>query len=335
MDTDLLLQNLHDLSLEEGKAYIQEHIDELSDNASVGNVLADEALRLLYTPFVSLKIAELLIFFGECVRHTISHALGLKAKGDALMMIGHHQAALDALDAAGEKFLSMGDEVNWARSRIGWIVSAAWLGHVDEALQAASQARDVFLQRGEIYWVCCIDHNTAMIYDHIGRYQDALILYKSMRALYPAVTNQKENLIKRSLALAEMNQAISLTWLGHFEQAFQLLRQAQASFVALEETYLIVKSEVNLADLDYAQGFYGSALRRYYQACDTLIQNNIDDPLLLAILKLWIATCLVKLNRAREASLLSEEAVNAYLQFGMSLSIGDVLRTHASTLQAC
>src|SRR6266705_2807692 len=116
MDTDLLLQNLRDLSLEEGKAYIQEHIDELSDNASVGNVLADEALRLLYTPFVSLKIAELLIFFGECVRHTSSHALGLKAKGDALMMIGHHQAALDALDAAGEKFLSMGDEVNWARS---------------------------------------------------------------------------------------------------------------------------------------------------------------------------------------------------------------------------
>ncbi len=153
MDTDLFLQNLRDLSLEEDKVYIQEHIDELSDYAAVGNLLADEALRLLFTPFVSLKIAELLIFFSECVQHTISHALGLKAKGHALMMIGHHQAALDALDAAGEKFLSLGDEVNWARSRIGWIVSAAWLGHVDEALQAASQARDVFLQRGEIYWV--------------------------------------------------------------------------------------------------------------------------------------------------------------------------------------
>lgn len=335
MDTDLFLQNLLDLPLEEGKVYIRTHIDELSDHAAIGNLLADEALRLLYSPFVSLKLAELLIFYGEYVQHTSSHALGFKAKGHALMMIGYHQAALDALDAAGEKFLSLGDEVDWARSRIGWIVSAAWLGHVDEALQAASQARDVFLQRGEIYWVCCIDHNTAMIYDHIGRYQDALKLYESMRALYPAVTNQKEKLIKRSLALAEMNQAISLTWLGHFEQAYQLLRQAQASFVALKETYLIVKSEVNLADLDYAQGFYGSALRRYYQTCDTLIQNNIDDPLLLAKLKLWIATCLVKLNRAREASLLSEEAVKTYLQFGMSLSIGDALRTHASTLQAC
>src|SRR6266581_4366313 len=105
MDTDLFLQHLRNLSLEEGKAYIQEHIDELSDYAALGNVLADEALRLLYSPFVSLKIAELLIFFGEYVQHTISHALGLKAKGDVLVQIGHFQAAMESLDAAGEEFL--------------------------------------------------------------------------------------------------------------------------------------------------------------------------------------------------------------------------------------
>ncbi len=84
MDTDLFVQNLRDLSLEEGKVYIQDHIDKLSDHAAIGNLLADEALRLLYSPFVSLKIAELLIFFGEYVQHTSSHALGLKAKGDVL-----------------------------------------------------------------------------------------------------------------------------------------------------------------------------------------------------------------------------------------------------------
>ena len=40
MDTDLFLQNLRDLSLEEGKAYMQEHIAELSDHAAIGNLLA-------------------------------------------------------------------------------------------------------------------------------------------------------------------------------------------------------------------------------------------------------------------------------------------------------
>jgi CHAT domain-containing protein len=334
MDTELFLQNLRDLPVEEGRAFIQEHIDELSDHAAVGNLLADEALRLLYSPFVSLKIAELLIFFGEYVQHTSSHALGLKAKGDVLMMIGHHQAALDSLDAAGEEFKLLGDEGNWARSRISWIVSAAWLGRVEEALQAAAQAREVFLRVGENFWVCSIDHNTAMIYDHLGRYHEAFQLYERMRVIYPTVTDQSENTIQLYIALAEMNQAVILGWLGKFEQAYNLLKQAQASFFALQEAYLIVYTEANLADLDYTQGFYGSALRRYYQARDQFIQSNINDPLFLAVLKLEIANCLVKLNRAQEAYLMSEEAVEAYRKVGISLSTGNALCVHASALIA-
>src|SRR6266481_2104168 len=122
MDNELFLQRLRDLSLEDGRIYLQEHIAELSDHAAIGNLLADEALRLLYTPFISLKLAELLIFFGEYVQHTSSHALGLKAKGDVLFQIGHFQAAIECLDAAGEEFRRLGDEGNWARSRISWIL---------------------------------------------------------------------------------------------------------------------------------------------------------------------------------------------------------------------
>src|SRR5260221_10804911 len=138
MDAELFLQYLRDHTLEEGRAYIQEHIAELSDHQAIGELLAEEALRLLYSPFVSLKLAELLIFFGEYVQHASSHALGVKAKGDALVQIGHFQAAIESLDAAGEEFRRLGDEGNWARSRISWILSAAWLGRVEEALQEAT-----------------------------------------------------------------------------------------------------------------------------------------------------------------------------------------------------
>jgi CHAT domain-containing protein/tetratricopeptide (TPR) repeat protein len=334
MDSDLFLRNLRDLSLEEGKAYIREHIDELADQALTSKLLEDEALRLLYSPFVSLKIAELLIFYGEYVDDMSSHALGLKAKGDALMMIGHHQAAIECLDVAGGEFLRLDDQGNWARSRISWIVSAAWLGHVEQALQAAAQAREIFLLLGENFWVCSIDHNTAIIYEHIGRYQEALQLYESMRAIYPTVKDQNENTLRLYTALAEMNQAANLHWLGKFEQAYHLHQQAQASFLTLGETFLIVYNEVDLAILEYTQGFYGSALRRYYQARDRFIQSKINDPLLFAILKLEIANCLVKLNRAQEACVMSEEAVKAYRQVGISLSTGNALRLHASTLIA-
>jgi len=57
MDSDLFLQQLRELSLEDGRAYIQAHTGELEDHAAFGNRLADEALAQLYTPFVSLKLA--------------------------------------------------------------------------------------------------------------------------------------------------------------------------------------------------------------------------------------------------------------------------------------
>src|SRR6266571_8203458 len=334
MDSDLFLQQLRDLSLEDGRAYIQAHAAELEDHATFGNLLADEALAQLYTPFVSLKLAELLIFFGEYVSHASSHALGLKAKGDVLMMIGHHRAAIECLDAAGEEFLRLGDEGNWAHSRISWIISCAWLGHVEEALQEAARARDMFLRLGEYYWVCVIDNNIALIYYYTGRYQNAIKLYESMRDIYFTLTDQSEPFIKRSIGLAEMNQAINLAWLGNFEQAYTLQRQAQISFRSLEEIDLVINAEVNLADLDYTQGYYGSALRRYYQARDSLMRNSIDDPILQVRLNLWMANCLVKLYRVQEACQLAVEAVEVSRQLGVSLDTGDALREYATMLVA-
>jgi CHAT domain-containing protein len=334
MDNDLFLQRLRELNLEEGKAYIQEHIEELTDHVAIGNLLAEEALRLLYTPFVSLKVAELLIFSGEYVQHLSSHALGLKAKGDALVQIGHYRAAIECLNAAGEEFLSLGDKGNWARSRISWITACMWLDRVEEALQEGNRARDVFLQLGEYYWVCVIDHNIALIYYYIGHYQDALKLYESMLSIYPSLTDQSETFVKRSIAIAEVNQALTLALLGNFKQAYYLQQQAQASFIALKEVSCVISTEINLAELDYVEGYYGSTLRRYYHARDLLMQDNLDNPLLLAELKFSMGNCLVKLNRAQEACQLANEAVEIYRQSGNLLSTGIALRGYATTLAA-
>ncbi len=334
MDNDLFLQHLRELSLEDGKAYIQEHIEELADHAAVGELLAEEALRLLYTPFVSLKVAELLISFGDYTGHMSSHALGLKAKGDALMAIGHYRAAMDSLDAARDEFRLLGDEGNAARSRISWIVSAAWTGRVEEALQEAARARAVFLQLGENYWAGVIDNNTAIIYAYVGRHQDAVKLYEDMLAIYASVSDQSESAIKRSTAIAQENHARNLTLLGDFTRAYGLLEQAQANFFSLGEKALMASVEQDLADLDYAQGYFGSALRRYYQAYDTLVQNSIDSPELLAAIKLSMANCLVKLNRVGEACILSQVGVEAYRQAGLSFNTGKALREHAAALVA-
>ncbi len=192
----------------------------------------------------------------------------------------------------------------------------------------------MFLRHGEHYWACAVDHNTAVIYTWLGRYQDAIHLYERMQAIYPTLTDKSETFIKRAIAMAKLNQARNLAWLGNFAQACQLMQQAQVSFMALEETSLMITSEINLADFDYAQGYYGSALRGYYQARDHLIRSGNSDPMLEVRLKLWMANCLVKLNRAQEACQLAVEGVKACRQLGVSLDMGDALREYATALVA-
>ena len=335
MEDALFLQQLRDLSLEDGRAYIQAHAAELTDHAAFGVLMSDDILDQLYTnPSFSLKLSELLIFFGKHLHHTTSHALGLKAKGDALRVIGLHQTAIECLDAAGEEFLQLGDERNWASSRITYILSCAWLGRVEEALSEAVRARDVFHRLGEDYWACVVDHNTAYVYEQVGRYQEALEIYERILTIYPILTDKDEILIKRAIAMAQVNQSLDLALLGKFEQACRIQQQAQDTFDALKETSMSVNSEINLADFDYTQGYYGLALQRYHKARESLMKNDIDDPLLLAVLKLWMANCLVKLNRAQEACLLAEEAIEVHRQIGTSLQTSNALREYATTLIA-
>lgn len=336
-DASQLLQRLHDLDLEEGRNLIMQSAADLNDQAAFGVALADEALKELYTPFLSLKLAELLIFFGNYIQHPTSHALGQKAKGDALVQIGHFQAAIECLDAAGDEFLSMGDEGNWARSRISWITASESLGHVEEALQEAERARNTFERLGEYYWACNIAINIAIIFDHLGRYQDAIQLYEYIRSISLTLTDQDEIDLKRIIAIVELNQAISLSWLGRFSEASLLQQKAYNSFLALDEIGLVVFIEIDIANLAYTQGYYGQALLRYLHVRDTLVQDGssgLTNPLLLAELKLWMANCLKKLNRAQEACKMVEESVSIYKQIGTSLQTSNALREYASALQA-
>ncbi len=334
MDNGQFLQSLRELSLEEGKDFIRAHAHEIVDLAEMGNMLADEALAQLYSPFNSLKIAELLVFFGTQTQDLFCHALGLKARGDVLAQIGHYQAAMDCLDESGNQFLQIGDEANWARSRISWIVAATSLGRIEEALQQAEQARSVFERLNELYWVCIIDNNTAWIYRQVGRYHDAATLYEQILAIYPTLTGQSERFITRAIAIAKVNQAVNLFWLGMLKQAYSLQQEALTSFTAIQDMNMAANAEINLADLDFIRGYYGFALRRYYAAQDILLQQKNDNPRSMAELKRQIARTLVKLNKPNEASQMAEEAVAILRKIDASLYATNTLREYATTLIA-
>lgn len=334
MDNAALLQYLRESSLEEGRAYLVAQSNTLTDYHAIGNAIADEALAQLYSPFLSLKLAELLTFFGEYTHYLLAHALGLKAKGDALVQMALHQAALDNLDVAGQEFLSLDDEENWARTRISWITASTSLGHVEDALREAAKAREIFQHLNQPYWVCVIDHNTARVYWQAGRYQEAHAIYERILTIYPTLQDRNDVFIERSIAMAKHSMAINLSYLGQFEQAYALQQQALASFFALSEINLAAGAEGQLASFEYSQGYYGSALQHFYHAQALIAQHHLDNPKLHAALKLEIANTLVKLNRAHEAQQLAREAVEMYQQLDTSLFAWDALREYATALTA-
>src|SRR5258708_14148075 len=147
MDEGQLLAQLRELSLQQGYQLLAAHLDAIADHVAFGVRLSDDALDQLYTnPTISLKLAEELTFFGDLAGQLACHALGLKARGDALRVLGLHQDALEALDAAAEEFLRLGDKGNWARSRISWITTRAGFADAHRALRQAARSPERFLQ---------------------------------------------------------------------------------------------------------------------------------------------------------------------------------------------
>ncbi len=330
------LQHLCALPLEEGKAYLRAQGIPASDYIQVSEQIEEEALRQLHmNSSISLKLGDLLIFFGEYTECALSCALGFLAKGNAFRMLGHYQTAITCSDSAGNIFLQLQQEVYWAKTRMSGVAAKMWLGHLDEALQEAERARNVFIKHNEHYWVCAINHNIAPIYRRQGRYHEARAIYQQIRAIYPRLLDQDETVIKRAIAMAEANEALLDYLLGEFENAYTLLTRARATFEVLHEIGAVIKVDVHLAELDYMQGYYGSALSRYYQILDTMLAHNLfHGPMSLAELKLRLVDCLIKLDRAEEACVLAKEAVRIYRDIGISLDTGDALREYATALLA-
>lgn len=334
MDNAAFVQQLCAGTLDEGLARIQALKQEQIECSTLGNALADEALARLYTPFFSLKLAELLTFLGKHTTHLATQALGLKARGDALAQAKLYQAALESLDAAGEVFLTLQDEENWARTRISWVVAATSLGRTEEALREAEKAREIFQRLRLPYWVCVIDHNTAWAYRQVGRYQEAHILYERILSIYPTIEDRSDIFIERSIAMAKGSMAINLSWQGQFEQAHRLQQEALVSYRALGEMDMVVNAEMTLADFDYSQGYYGTAIQGYYRAQDLLAQYQIKSPKMEAYLKLQIAHILVKLNRPEEAHELAYAAVELYREMDVSLDAMNAQCDYATALAA-
>jgi CHAT domain-containing protein len=253
---------------------------------------------------ISFMMAGHLIFIGDLLQNTYVHALGLMTRGDALRRMDRDQDALPFLDAAAGEFLSIGDEVGWARTRIGRVSACLRLNRTGEALQDAAAAREVFIRHGKLLRAGQIDVNAAIINYELGQYDQALRLFDRAIETY-ALQGEGVDLY---IARARGNKAVTLAAQGRFREAVALHEQARATFAShRSQEVAVAREELNIAQISAAQGHYSQALLLFNRSRSIFQSHNME--LEAAEVAQQTCVCLLRLNRAQEAYDLAGETV--------------------------
>ncbi len=306
-----LVQTLLTMSEEQGRQLLQTSVPAFSDVARDRLVyqIKKEADRCWNSNAkLSFTLSGYLLLIGNLASNRYYHALGLMARGDALRRLDRDQEALPFLDAAGEEFLEMDDEVGWARTRIGRVSACLRLNCTTEALKDAAAAREIFMRHGKLLRAGQIDVNAAIINFELGQYDQALHLFDRAIETYLRLGES----VELHLARARGNKALTLAAQGKFREAAALHEQARATFAVYgeREEISVAREELNVAEIYAAQGHYSRALLLYNQSRALFRKHTMSFA--AAEVAQQMCFCMMRLNRAREAYELAGETVKFF-----------------------
>jgi CHAT domain-containing protein/tetratricopeptide (TPR) repeat protein len=296
----------------QGQQLLQMHlpaIDDASLNLLVELIKREADRQWAKESGISFILGGHLMFIGDTIKNKYVHALGLMTRGDALRRMDRDQAALPFLDAAGVEFLELGDEVSWARTRIGRVSACLQLNRTSEALIDAAAAREVFVRYGKLLRAGMIDVNAAIINYESGQYDQALRLFDRAIETYALQGEGVELFIAR----AKGNKAIILAAMGRFREAVALHEQARATFASHEgQEVSVARQELNIAQIYAAQGHYSHALILFDRSRAIFQRHAMHFP--AAEVAQQTCLCLLRMNRTQEAYELAGETVNFFRQ---------------------
>lgn len=271
----------------------------------------EESMRYLYIdPRLSLRIGEALIYASALAARPEYHALGLLATGDAYRALGRFAESVTAIEAAGDEYLALGDEVGWARGKITWIVSSQRLGRGEAALETVDVARDILVKHEVWLKAATLDLNAANVCRHLGRYVEALTRYDRALAVFDTLGESAAYIA----AITKTNKATVLTDLGEFQGALRLHEEALPYFVREGAAVIVARTEWNVASVYAEQGHFTRALHHFDNARGALADAGADFD--VAWVMLMMVESYLSLNRNAEALAIADEAVSRFERLG-------------------
>ncbi|HYB01826.1 MAG TPA: CHAT domain-containing protein [Ktedonobacteraceae bacterium] len=305
-----LVAALLNMDEKQGRELLQRHLRNIDDVSldKLVKLMKREADRQWANEIGrSFLLAGYLMFIGDLIPSKYVHAMGLMARGEALRRMDRDHEAISFLDAAGSEFLDIGDEVSWARTRIGRVSACLQLNRAGEALRDAADAREIFLRHGKLLRAGQIDVNAAIINYESGQYDQALRLFDRAIETY---SKQGEG-VELYIARAKANKAITLAAMGRFREAAILHEQARATFARYQgQEISVARQELNIALIYAAQGHYSHALLLFNQSRTIFQEHRMQFQASEVAQKSCL--CLLRLNRIKEAYQLAGETISYF-----------------------
>jgi len=276
---------------------------------SVIERLKQEADRYWYIdPRRSLELADRIVTIAEQRCDARQTALGLMARGDALRFLGRMQDAWQTLTLAGNIFQTAGDEVGWARTRIGHLYLAAKLNYIAEALADSDRAEAIFNHYHEHELLVRLNMALGFVYSILGDEHQALDLFRSMLTIAEKLGQAGQ----QHLGVIYMNIGVVHEVLGDFSQALACYERALSICLARNETRTIALLELNIAYIAQAQGQYHHPLDLLHG----ILERNIEQfPMEYLAVKRDMTECYLQLNRYSDARHLAREVVSGYRRY--------------------
>jgi CHAT domain-containing protein/predicted negative regulator of RcsB-dependent stress response len=301
METEILMEQVLsvDLAVEE----LSTPLPDTLANALIEQLKREADRHWFMDAERSLAFANRIIAIGDARNDISQSALGWMARGDALRWLGRMQEAWETLEQAGNMFRSVGNQVGWARTRVGRLYLAMKLDHVRQTLDDGKEAEKILKHSSAWEFLVRLNMARAVVYGSLGN------LRRTLRLLLPTLTVAQTLELSDQLGILYMNIGLANEGLGDFSLALMYYEQARQMFVARNETRNIALIELNIAYIAQAQGHYHRALDLLHG----ILERNIEQfPMEHLAVKRDMTECYLQLNRFSDASQLAQEITDGY-----------------------
>jgi CHAT domain-containing protein len=277
-------------------------------------------------PRRSVEFARRIYRIGERRNDRWQMALGRMAHGDAIKFLGQSGEAWEALYQAGEMFAAAGDEVGWARTRIGRLYLSTMLDRVPQALAEAERARAILERHGEREKLLRLQFQLSAVLVYVGHVPQALEQLQSALTIAESLGPVGENYYY----LLYNGIGVAYETLGDLPVALRYFDRAREVGLAQDEPINIAAAEAHVAHVLQQQGH----CRRALQLCHQALSRVRDlDPVEATHIQWHMLECYLYLNRYAEARDLAEAVARDYRQRSDQMWLARTL-VHLATAEA-